>query len=110
MVVETFESSVHQFIETGREEIRVQVVEPLNDAFLDIGIGSEMAKCQVLLQESEEMKITWCKNRSRNSCAELSSTSTKETLEHPPYICHLTVVQNYEVRPKIALVLLQNRT
>ncbi|GBN41878.1 hypothetical protein AVEN_224614-1 [Araneus ventricosus] len=31
------------------------------------------------------MRITWCENRSRNRCAELSSTSTTETFEYPPY-------------------------
>ncbi|GBN40944.1 hypothetical protein AVEN_94326-1, partial [Araneus ventricosus] len=60
MVVEAFGPSVHQFIEDGIEEIRVQIAEPLNDCFLDFGIGSEMAKCQVLLQQSEQLKITWC--------------------------------------------------
>ncbi|GBM11760.1 hypothetical protein AVEN_22901-1 [Araneus ventricosus] len=59
MVVEAFGPSVHQFIETDIEEIRGQVMEPLNDGFLDFGIGSEMATCQALLQQSEEMEITW---------------------------------------------------
>ncbi|GBM72030.1 hypothetical protein AVEN_89787-1 [Araneus ventricosus] len=85
MVVEAFGPSVHQFIENGIEEIRVQVAEPLNDGFLDFGIGSEMATCKLLLQQSEEMKITWCYNGSRNTCPKVSSTSTIETLEHPPY-------------------------
>ncbi|GBO44343.1 hypothetical protein AVEN_140181-1 [Araneus ventricosus] len=65
---------VHQFIETGIEEIWVQVSETLNSVFLEFSIGSEMATCQVLLQQFP------------NRCAELSSTSTTETLEHPPYI------------------------
>ncbi|GBN72379.1 hypothetical protein AVEN_149271-1 [Araneus ventricosus] len=59
MVFEAFVPSVNQSIETGIEEIRVQVAEPLNDGFLHFGIGSEMATFQVLLQRSEEMKITW---------------------------------------------------
>ncbi|GBL78204.1 hypothetical protein AVEN_42771-1 [Araneus ventricosus] len=61
MVVEAFRPSVHQFIETGIEEISVQVAEPLNGSFLDFGIGFEMATYQILLQRSEEMKITRCK-------------------------------------------------
>ncbi|GBM49987.1 hypothetical protein AVEN_210096-1 [Araneus ventricosus] len=60
MVVEAFLPSVNQSIEIGVEEIRVQVAEPLNDDFLNFGIGSEMAACLMLLQRSEEMKITWC--------------------------------------------------
>ncbi|GBN24045.1 hypothetical protein AVEN_265365-1 [Araneus ventricosus] len=56
---------------TGIIKIRTQVSDSLNDDFLDFFIGSEMATCQVLLQQSEEMKITWCENRSRNRCAEL---------------------------------------
>ncbi|GBL96698.1 hypothetical protein AVEN_111839-1 [Araneus ventricosus] len=60
MFVEVFVPSVNQSIETGLEGIRVQVAEPLNDYILNFGIGSEMAICQVLLQWSEEIKITWC--------------------------------------------------
>ncbi|GBO04224.1 hypothetical protein AVEN_216033-1 [Araneus ventricosus] len=56
MVVEAYVPSANQFIETGIEEIRIQVAEPLNDGFLNFGIGSEMATFQVLLQLSEEMK------------------------------------------------------
>ncbi|GBN33566.1 hypothetical protein AVEN_218046-1 [Araneus ventricosus] len=63
MVVEAFVPSVHQSIETGLNEIRIQVSEPLNDGFLNFGIGFEMATCQVLLQRSEDMKITWCEIR-----------------------------------------------
>ncbi|GBM52425.1 hypothetical protein AVEN_105027-1 [Araneus ventricosus] len=55
MVVE----ALNQSIETGMEEIRVHA-EQLNDGFLNFGICSEMTTCQVLLQQSEEMKITWC--------------------------------------------------
>ncbi|GBM05188.1 hypothetical protein AVEN_197741-1 [Araneus ventricosus] len=43
--------------------IIVQVAVPSNDGFLNFGIGSEMATCQVFLQRSEEMKITWCEIR-----------------------------------------------
>ncbi|GBM07659.1 hypothetical protein AVEN_228160-1 [Araneus ventricosus] len=85
MVVEAFGSSVHQFIKTDIKEIRVQVADPLNEGFLEFGIGSEMVTCQVLLPQFEEMKITWCENRSQNRCAELSSTSSTEILEHIPY-------------------------
>ncbi|GBM77601.1 hypothetical protein AVEN_165628-1 [Araneus ventricosus] len=63
MAVEAFVPSVNQSFEIGIEEIKVQVVEPLNDGFLNFGIGSEMTACQVLLQLSEEMKITWCEIR-----------------------------------------------
>ncbi|GBM69220.1 hypothetical protein AVEN_210441-1 [Araneus ventricosus] len=63
MVVEAFVSSVNQSIETGIEKIRVQVAEPLNDGFLNFGIGSEVATCRVLFQRSEDMKITWCEIR-----------------------------------------------
>ncbi|GBN49179.1 hypothetical protein AVEN_116500-1 [Araneus ventricosus] len=63
MVVEASVPSVNQSIETGILEIGVQVGEPFNVGFLNFGIGSEMAKCQVLLQISEEMKITWCEIR-----------------------------------------------
>ncbi|GBL80981.1 hypothetical protein AVEN_83074-1 [Araneus ventricosus] len=38
----------------------VQVTELLNDGFLDFGIGSEMATCRVLIQQSEELKISCC--------------------------------------------------
>ncbi|GBM17587.1 hypothetical protein AVEN_80888-1 [Araneus ventricosus] len=51
------------FMDMCTHKIRVQVAEPLNDSFLNFGIGSEMATCQVLLQRSEEMKITWCEIR-----------------------------------------------
>ncbi|GBN76852.1 hypothetical protein AVEN_135681-1 [Araneus ventricosus] len=60
MVVEAFVPSLNQSIEIG---IRVQVTEPHNEGFLKVGISSEMATCQVLLQRSEEMKITWCEIR-----------------------------------------------
>ncbi|GBL72479.1 hypothetical protein AVEN_115394-1 [Araneus ventricosus] len=60
MVVEAFVPSVNQSIETGIEEIRVQIAEPLNDGFLNFGIGFEI---QVLYQRSEDMKITWCEIR-----------------------------------------------
>ncbi|GBO44631.1 hypothetical protein AVEN_105683-1 [Araneus ventricosus] len=60
MVVEAFVPLVNQSIETGIEGIGVQVAKPLNDGFLNFGIASDMATCQVLLQRSEEMKITWC--------------------------------------------------
>ncbi|GBM47432.1 hypothetical protein AVEN_175610-1 [Araneus ventricosus] len=43
MVVEAFVPSVNQSIETDKEEIK-----------------AEMTTCQVLLQRSEDMKITWC--------------------------------------------------
>ncbi|GBN40913.1 hypothetical protein AVEN_64921-1, partial [Araneus ventricosus] len=46
MVAEAFVPSVNQSIETGMEEIRVQIAETLNDGFLNFGIGSEMASCQ----------------------------------------------------------------
>ncbi|GBN33026.1 hypothetical protein AVEN_264403-1 [Araneus ventricosus] len=59
MVVEAFVSSVNQSIESGVEEIRVRVSEPLNDGFLNFAIGSEMATCRVLLQRPEEMNIIW---------------------------------------------------
>ncbi|GBL83829.1 hypothetical protein AVEN_132706-1 [Araneus ventricosus] len=59
MVVEAFVPSVNQSVETGIEEIRVQVAEPLNDGFLNFGIGPKIVTCQVLLQRSEEMKNTW---------------------------------------------------
>ncbi|GBM09584.1 hypothetical protein AVEN_29435-1 [Araneus ventricosus] len=63
MIVGVFLRSVNQSIETGIEEIRVQVAEPLIDGFLNFGIGSEMATCRVLLQWSEDTKITWCEIR-----------------------------------------------
>ncbi|GBM96383.1 hypothetical protein AVEN_64086-1 [Araneus ventricosus] len=63
MVAEAFVPSVNQSIETGIEEIKVQVPEPLKEGFLNFVIGSEMAICQVVLQRSEEMKITWCEIR-----------------------------------------------
>ncbi|GBN19574.1 hypothetical protein AVEN_35373-1 [Araneus ventricosus] len=63
MVVEAFVSSLNRSIETAVEEIRVRVEEPLNDVFLNFGIGLEMATCQVPLQWSEEMKIAWCEIR-----------------------------------------------
>ncbi|GBM35289.1 hypothetical protein AVEN_38156-1 [Araneus ventricosus] len=56
-----FVPSVNQSIETGIEEIRVQVAELRKDGFRNFDIGSEMVTCQVLLQRSEGMKITWCK-------------------------------------------------
>ncbi|GBO18378.1 hypothetical protein AVEN_210149-1 [Araneus ventricosus] len=59
MVVEAFGPSVNQPIETGIEEIRVLVAESLYDGFLNFGIGSEVATCQVLFQRSEDMKITY---------------------------------------------------
>ncbi|GBL84565.1 hypothetical protein AVEN_191039-1 [Araneus ventricosus] len=59
MVVEAFRPSVYQFIKTGMEEIRLQVVDPLSYDLLAFGIGFEMATCWMLLQQSEEMKITW---------------------------------------------------
>ncbi|GBL80367.1 hypothetical protein AVEN_92276-1 [Araneus ventricosus] len=59
MVVEAFAPSLNQSIETCIEEIGIQVAEPLKDIFLNF--GSEMATCQVLLQRSEKIKITWCK-------------------------------------------------
>ncbi|GBO31852.1 hypothetical protein AVEN_113709-1 [Araneus ventricosus] len=63
MIVRAFVPSVNQSIETGREEISVQIAEQLNDGFLDFGIGSGMVACQVLLQRSEEMKIIRCEIR-----------------------------------------------
>ncbi|GBN14458.1 hypothetical protein AVEN_170066-1 [Araneus ventricosus] len=57
MVVEAFVPSVNQSIETGVEEIRLQVAEPINEGFLNFGISS------VLLKRSEEMKITRCEIR-----------------------------------------------
>ncbi|GBN94332.1 hypothetical protein AVEN_47723-1 [Araneus ventricosus] len=63
MVVEAFVPSVNQSMETGIEEIRVQVAEPLNEGVLHFHIDSKMATCQVLLQRSEEMKITGCEIR-----------------------------------------------
>ncbi|GBL61168.1 hypothetical protein AVEN_211934-1 [Araneus ventricosus] len=63
MVMEAFVPSVNYSIETGVEENRVQVTESLNYGFLNFGIGSEMASCQVLLQGSEDMKITCCEIR-----------------------------------------------
>ncbi|GBO25829.1 hypothetical protein AVEN_266167-1 [Araneus ventricosus] len=63
MVVEAYMPSVHQNIETGIEETRVQIVETLNDGFLNFGVGSEMATYQVLLKWSEDMKITRCEIR-----------------------------------------------
>ncbi|GBL79096.1 hypothetical protein AVEN_92352-1 [Araneus ventricosus] len=63
MVVEGFVPSVNQFIETGIEEISLQVAEPLNDSFLNFDIGSEIETWQVLLQRSEEIQITRCEIR-----------------------------------------------
>ncbi|GBN03228.1 hypothetical protein AVEN_5405-1 [Araneus ventricosus] len=63
MIVGAFVPSVNQSIETGIEEIMVQIVGQLNDGFLDFGIGSGMVACQVLLQRSEEMKIIRCEIR-----------------------------------------------
>ncbi|GBL85614.1 hypothetical protein AVEN_193084-1 [Araneus ventricosus] len=63
MIVESIVSSVNQSLEIGIEEIRVQFAEPLDDVFLNLGIGSEMATYQVLLQGSDEMKIPWCEIR-----------------------------------------------
>ncbi|GBM52141.1 hypothetical protein AVEN_189329-1 [Araneus ventricosus] len=63
MVVEAFAPLLNQSMETGIKEIKVQIAEPLNDRFLNFGNGSEKATCQVLLQLSEEMKITRCKIR-----------------------------------------------
>ncbi|GBM18590.1 hypothetical protein AVEN_47970-1 [Araneus ventricosus] len=61
MVVKAFVPSINQSIESGIEEIRVQVTELLNDGFLNFGIGSET--CQELPQRPEEMKITWCERQ-----------------------------------------------
>ncbi|GBM42428.1 hypothetical protein AVEN_240184-1 [Araneus ventricosus] len=58
MIVEAFVSSVNQSIETVIEEIRIQIAGSLKDGFLN-----KTATCQVLLQRSEEMKITWCEIR-----------------------------------------------
>ncbi|GBL83473.1 hypothetical protein AVEN_196332-1 [Araneus ventricosus] len=69
MVVEAFVPSVSQPIETGMEKMRVQVAESLNDGFLNFGIGFEMATCEVFLQWSEEMKITWCEIRAVGECS-----------------------------------------
>ncbi|GBN01099.1 hypothetical protein AVEN_198810-1 [Araneus ventricosus] len=63
MIVKAFVPSVNQSIEIAIEEISVHVTEPLNDGFLNFVVGSEMATCQLLLQQSEEMKITWCDSR-----------------------------------------------
>ncbi|GBM92898.1 hypothetical protein AVEN_189139-1 [Araneus ventricosus] len=41
MVVEAFVPSLNQSIETAIEEVRIQVVEPLNDGFLNFGRCSE---------------------------------------------------------------------
>ncbi|GBN36279.1 hypothetical protein AVEN_146978-1 [Araneus ventricosus] len=60
MDAEAFMPSVHQSVETCIEELRFQVTEPFNDGFLNFGIGSGMAACQVLLQRSEDMNITQC--------------------------------------------------
>ncbi|GBM55488.1 hypothetical protein AVEN_27843-1 [Araneus ventricosus] len=60
MAVEAFVPSANHSIKTGIEKIRFKVVETLNYEFLNFGIGSEMAACQVLLLRSEEMKITFC--------------------------------------------------
>ncbi|GBM91199.1 hypothetical protein AVEN_184535-1 [Araneus ventricosus] len=53
MVVDTFVPSVNQSIETGIEESRVQIEEPLNDGFMNFGIGSEVEPAR-----SDEIKIT----------------------------------------------------
>ncbi|GBL98580.1 hypothetical protein AVEN_274104-1 [Araneus ventricosus] len=58
MIVEAFVSSVNQSIETVIVEIRIQIAWSLKDGFLN-----KTATCQVLLQRSEEMKITWCEIR-----------------------------------------------
>ncbi|GBN91442.1 hypothetical protein AVEN_258546-1 [Araneus ventricosus] len=63
MVVVEFVPSVNQFIETSIKEIRVQVAETLNDGFRNFDIVPEMATCLVIIQRSEEMKITWCEIR-----------------------------------------------
>ncbi|GBM92208.1 hypothetical protein AVEN_58229-1 [Araneus ventricosus] len=60
MPVEASVPSVNQFIETNIDDIRVKVAESLNNGFLKFGIGPEMATYQVLLQLSEEIKITSC--------------------------------------------------
>ncbi|GBM50770.1 hypothetical protein AVEN_35666-1 [Araneus ventricosus] len=60
MVIEAFVPSGNQSIESGIEEIRLQVTEPPKDGFLNFGIGFEMGTCQVLFKRLEEMKITWC--------------------------------------------------
>ncbi|GBM91701.1 hypothetical protein AVEN_24876-1 [Araneus ventricosus] len=54
--VEAFGLSVHQFIETVIEEIKVQAEEQFNDGFLDFVICSEMDTCQVLFQKFKEIK------------------------------------------------------
>ncbi|GBM51919.1 hypothetical protein AVEN_1503-1 [Araneus ventricosus] len=41
-------------------ETSVKVMKTSKDGLLNLGIGSEIATCQVLLQCSKEMKITWC--------------------------------------------------
>ncbi|GBN89802.1 hypothetical protein AVEN_41699-1 [Araneus ventricosus] len=63
MVDEIFMPSVNQSIETGVEETRVKIAEPLRKGFLNFSMSSEMTTCQVLLQRSEEKKIIWCKIR-----------------------------------------------
>ncbi|GBM97440.1 hypothetical protein AVEN_254704-1 [Araneus ventricosus] len=47
MFAEALVPSINQSIETSIEEIRIQDAEPFNDGFLNFGIGSEMATCQV---------------------------------------------------------------
>ncbi|GBN82727.1 hypothetical protein AVEN_228418-1 [Araneus ventricosus] len=90
MVVEAFMPSVNQSIEMGIEEIRVQVAEPLNDGFLNFGIGYEMATCQ----RSEEMKITWCEIRAvvdvlgrPNLCSSRTSVPPSSNSLHQYHTC-----------------------
>ncbi|GBM24013.1 hypothetical protein AVEN_274423-1, partial [Araneus ventricosus] len=58
MFVEAFVPFVNQSIETGKEEMRVQVEEQRNDDFLHFGIGSEMATYQVPPHENHLVRDT----------------------------------------------------
>ncbi|GBM09875.1 hypothetical protein AVEN_241203-1 [Araneus ventricosus] len=61
-----WESSLFPHVNNGKSDVSLPNQEyqnkpPTNDGFLNF--GSEMTTCQVLLQRSEEMKITSCEIR-----------------------------------------------
>ncbi|GBM23589.1 hypothetical protein AVEN_196661-1 [Araneus ventricosus] len=61
MVAEASVPWVNQSIETGIDEIRVQIAETLNDGFLNFGIVSEMVTCQVRRYENHSVRDPGCR-------------------------------------------------
>lgn len=58
MVLKTFVPSVHQTIEVGIEEIRIKSVQSHQGGWRNSSIGFETAATQLLIQTSEEMKVS----------------------------------------------------